>query len=131
MIVSDGNETRGDVLRQARAIAESGVSIDVMPIVYDARAEIGRLRAALDDNKHDLLLLRAATDTSNLFDRIAGLNSQIGYDKSRLLDCWVAIQRLAPHGLLTQQQATYRVPTEYTSRSTRTLIAHCAGAALP
>ncbi len=40
VIVSDGNENLGNALDQARAMAEAGISIDVVPIRYRTRAEV-------------------------------------------------------------------------------------------
>lgn len=39
VLVTDGNENRGDVYREARAAADSGVSIDVVPVHLAPRAE--------------------------------------------------------------------------------------------
>ncbi len=40
VIVSDGNENLGSALEQARAVAASGVGIDVVPVYYQARGEV-------------------------------------------------------------------------------------------
>ncbi len=40
VVVTDGNENLGDALRQARALTEAGVSIDVVPVPLAARSEI-------------------------------------------------------------------------------------------
>ena len=40
VIVSDGNQNVGDALEEARAIADAGVSIDVMPVPLDGRNEV-------------------------------------------------------------------------------------------
>ncbi len=47
VIVSDGNENLGDALEQARAAAESGIGIDVVPIYYHARAEVSVEKLAI------------------------------------------------------------------------------------
>ena len=40
VVVSDGNENLGDAIRQARALAGAGISIDVVPVHYQSRAEV-------------------------------------------------------------------------------------------
>ncbi len=40
VIVSDGNETLGDSLAQARALAGAGVGIDVVPVRYENQGEV-------------------------------------------------------------------------------------------
>ncbi|MEM8866269.1 MAG: VWA domain-containing protein, partial [Planctomycetota bacterium] len=40
VVVTDGNENLGNSLRQARAMAESGVSIDVLPVPIAPQAEV-------------------------------------------------------------------------------------------
>lgn len=40
VVITDGNENVGNALRQARAMAESGVSIDVLPVPITPRAEV-------------------------------------------------------------------------------------------
>ncbi|HEX3599652.1 MAG TPA: VWA domain-containing protein [Lacipirellulaceae bacterium] len=40
VLVTDGNQNVGDVLQEARAIAEAGVSIDVMPVPLDQRSDV-------------------------------------------------------------------------------------------
>lgn len=40
ILLSDGNPTEGDVLREARNLAAAGISVDVWPIVYDRVNEI-------------------------------------------------------------------------------------------
>ena len=47
VLVSDGNQNIGDVLEQARAIADAGVSIDVLPVPLDVRSEISVEKIAL------------------------------------------------------------------------------------
>jgi uncharacterized membrane protein/Mg-chelatase subunit ChlD len=47
VLVTDGNENLGNVLEQARAMADSGVSIDVMPVPLDARNEVAVEKVAL------------------------------------------------------------------------------------
>lgn len=39
-LVTDGNQNLGDAYREARAAAEAGVSIDVVPVLLDARTEV-------------------------------------------------------------------------------------------
>jgi uncharacterized membrane protein len=40
VVVSDGNQTRGDALARAKVLADAGVSIDVAPIHWFARGEV-------------------------------------------------------------------------------------------
>ena len=40
VLVTDGNQNVGDALEEARAIAEAGVSIDVMPVPLDQRSDV-------------------------------------------------------------------------------------------
>ncbi|MEK6236660.1 MAG: VWA domain-containing protein, partial [Planctomycetales bacterium] len=40
VIVTDGNQNRGDALRQAKAAADSGVSVDVVPVSYSHPNEV-------------------------------------------------------------------------------------------
>jgi uncharacterized membrane protein/Mg-chelatase subunit ChlD len=40
VVVSDGNENLGNVLEQAQGATGSGIAIDVVPIIYRARAEV-------------------------------------------------------------------------------------------
>jgi len=40
VLVTDGNQNIGDALEEARAIAEAGVSIDVMPVPIDQRSDV-------------------------------------------------------------------------------------------
>lgn len=40
VVISDGNENLGNALEQARAMAEAGISIDVVPIRYQTKAEV-------------------------------------------------------------------------------------------
>lgn len=47
VLVTDGNENVGRVLEQARAMADAGVSIDVMPVPLDRRSEISVEKVAL------------------------------------------------------------------------------------
>lgn len=47
VIVTDGNQNLGDARRQARALVERGVSIDVVPIQLRARAEIAVEKLAI------------------------------------------------------------------------------------
>lgn len=47
LIVTDGNENVGDALRQARAMASAGVSIDVLPVPLAARSETSVDKIAL------------------------------------------------------------------------------------
>ena len=96
-----------------------------------ARTEAGRLRASVANSNREIDSLRLSADNSGLVDQIAGLDAQVAYDKSHLLDCWVIIQRIAPPDLLTRALATYPVPPEHTARSTRTLVDRCASDALP
>ncbi|MEQ8848327.1 VWA domain-containing protein [Botrimarina sp.] len=47
VLVTDGNETSGDALRQARAMAAAGVSVDVLPLPLAARSETAVDKVAL------------------------------------------------------------------------------------
>jgi uncharacterized membrane protein/Mg-chelatase subunit ChlD len=40
VLVTDGNQNVGDALEEARAIADAGVSIDVMPVPLDRRSDV-------------------------------------------------------------------------------------------
>ena len=40
VLVTDGNQNVGDALEEARAIADSGVSIDVLPVPLDQRSDV-------------------------------------------------------------------------------------------
>jgi hypothetical protein len=91
----------------------------------DAQAKTARLQAMLADSKHEVQTLRSALGQAG------GLNAQVVWDKSHLLDCWVVIQRVAPPGLLNHDLATYPVPSEHTARSTQDLVGRCASDALP
>ena len=47
VLVSDGNQNLGNAVEQAQALAGAGVGIDVLPIRYQARAEVAVERVAL------------------------------------------------------------------------------------
>ncbi len=47
VLVTDGNQNVGDALEEARAIADAGVSIDVMPVPLDQQSEVSVERVAL------------------------------------------------------------------------------------
>src|SRR5262245_58190657 len=47
VIVTDGNENVGDALEQGRAVADAGVSIDVMPVPLTAQSEVSVEKVAL------------------------------------------------------------------------------------
>jgi uncharacterized membrane protein len=47
VLVTDGNQNVGDVLEQARAIADAGVSIDVLPVPLERRSEVSVEKVAL------------------------------------------------------------------------------------
>ena len=47
VLVTDGNQNVGDALEEARAIADAGVSIDVMPVPLDRRSEVAVEKIAL------------------------------------------------------------------------------------
>jgi hypothetical protein len=47
VLVTDGNQNMGDALEQARAIADAGVSIDVLPVPLEGRSEISVEKVAL------------------------------------------------------------------------------------
>lgn len=50
VIISDGNQNVGDVLREARAAAESGIGIDVVPLTRDIPREVGVEKVVLPGN---------------------------------------------------------------------------------
>src|SRR5262245_22904685 len=52
VILSDGNENRGQALEEARAAREQGVEIDVLPISYDYPAEILVDKVVVDPAVH-------------------------------------------------------------------------------
>ncbi len=47
VLVTDGNQNVGDALQQARAVADAGVSIDVMPVPLDQRSDVAMETFAL------------------------------------------------------------------------------------
>ena len=47
VLVTDGNQNIGDALEEARAIADAGVSIDVMPVPLDRRSDVSVEKIAL------------------------------------------------------------------------------------
>ncbi len=47
VILSDGNENRGDALQQARALAENGVGIDVIPLFHASGPDVAMMRLAI------------------------------------------------------------------------------------
>jgi uncharacterized membrane protein/Mg-chelatase subunit ChlD len=47
VLVTDGNQNIGDALEQARAIADAGVSIDVLPVPLERRSEVAVEKVAL------------------------------------------------------------------------------------
>jgi uncharacterized membrane protein/Mg-chelatase subunit ChlD len=47
VIATDGNQNLGDALEQARAIADAGVSIDVLPVPLERRSEVAVEKVAL------------------------------------------------------------------------------------
>ncbi len=47
VIITDGNENLGDALRQARAMTDSGISIDVIPVPLAARTEVSVEKVAI------------------------------------------------------------------------------------
>ncbi len=47
VILSDGNENRGDALEQARALAEAGVGIDVIPLTNPTGPDVALMRLAV------------------------------------------------------------------------------------
>ena len=50
VIVTDGNENLGDALSEARALAEAGVSIDVVPVALPLRSEASIEKVTLPSN---------------------------------------------------------------------------------
>ncbi len=47
VLVTDGNQNMGDALEEARAIADAGVSIDVMPVPLDQRGDVSVEKIAM------------------------------------------------------------------------------------
>ncbi len=47
VIVTDGNENLGNAMEQARSMAEAGVGIDVVPIRYQAKADVAVERVTI------------------------------------------------------------------------------------
>jgi Mg-chelatase subunit ChlD/uncharacterized membrane protein len=52
VIVTDGNENLGNAMEQARAMVDSGVGIDVVPVRYSARAEVAVERISIPPDIH-------------------------------------------------------------------------------
>lgn len=40
VVLSDGNQNRGDALEQARGLAAAGIGIDTIPVIYSQRSEV-------------------------------------------------------------------------------------------
>jgi von Willebrand factor type A domain len=66
VIVTDGNENIGDALEQARAVADAGVSIDVMPVPLERQSEVSVEKVALpaDVRRGQPFELRVVLDNS-------------------------------------------------------------------
>jgi uncharacterized membrane protein/Mg-chelatase subunit ChlD len=66
VIVTDGNQNVGDALEQARAIADAGVSIDVMPVPLERQSEVAVEKVALpaDVRRGQPFELRVVLDNS-------------------------------------------------------------------
>src|SRR5262245_4388421 len=66
VIVTDGNQNVGDALEEARAIADAGVSIDVMPVPLDRQSEVSVEKVALpaDVRRGQPFELRVVLDNS-------------------------------------------------------------------
>src|SRR5262245_8666501 len=47
VLVTDGNQNIGDALAEARAVADAGVSIDVLPVPLDRRSDVAVEKVAL------------------------------------------------------------------------------------
>ncbi len=64
VIVTDGNENMGDALREARAMADAGVSIDVLPAPINRRSEVRVDKVALpaDVRRGEPFELRVVVD---------------------------------------------------------------------
>ncbi|TWT90182.1 von Willebrand factor type A domain protein [Pseudobythopirellula maris] len=64
VIVTDGNENSGDALRQARAMAAAGVSIDVLPVPLGQRSEVAvdKLTLPADVRRDQPFELRAVVE---------------------------------------------------------------------
>lgn len=64
VIVTDGNENLGNALRQARSMAEAGVSIDVLPVPIAPQAEISVDKVALppDARRNQPFQMRVVLD---------------------------------------------------------------------
>ncbi len=66
VIVSDGNENLGSAVEQAQALAEAGVSIDTVPVFFQARAEVSvdRLSVPADVRKGTPFDLRVVVNNA-------------------------------------------------------------------
>src|SRR5690606_16457704 len=66
VLVTDGNENLGDALEQSRALAESGVGIDVLPVRYTTRSEVSveKLAAPTDMQRGQPFELRVVLSNS-------------------------------------------------------------------
>ncbi len=66
VIVTDGNQNMGDALEQARAVANAGVSIDVMPVPLERQSEVSVEKVALpaDVRRGQPFELRVVLDNS-------------------------------------------------------------------
>jgi len=64
VVVTDGNENVGNALRQARAMAESGISIDVLPVPIAPRGEVSvdKVAAPAEARKDQPFELRVVLD---------------------------------------------------------------------
>ncbi len=66
VLVSDGNETIGDVRQQAQALVQAGTSIDVVPVVLDARSDVAveKLLVSSDVRRGQPFQLRAVLNNT-------------------------------------------------------------------
>jgi hypothetical protein len=103
----------------------------------DAAAAVARLQATIQDDlthsaSQDQQVDSLTVQMDSLRKELDGWREQTEFDKSRLLDCWVVIGRIAPQGLVDPVLATYPGSgSEHSARSTRNLIQRCAAAAIP
>lgn len=66
VIVSDGNQNMGDALEQARATIDAGIGIDVQPVFYHARSDVGveKVTVPSDIRKGEPFDLRVVVNNS-------------------------------------------------------------------
>lgn len=88
VLISDGNETRGDVLSEASAAKQSGIAIDVVPIDYRRHREVivekivAPERLKIGDRASVRVVLRSLQATSGVL-RIERLNGATSKEIAR------------------------------------------------